>query len=815
MKKQIQFFFILLGCLAFNYATAQVNYQWVKSIHSGTPNADLGKSIVTDNLGNVYVTGRLNYSVSEEAEFNPYGTSSNLLSSAGNDCFFAKYGADGNCVWAKSMKLLRLDGLGAAGGTSIAVDGEYNVYVLGFFNDSVDFDPDPVASYKLYSAGGSDCFFAKYNSNGDFIWAKQFGGSGVDIGTRVVVDGLGTGVYLTGYFNSPSANFTSLSGIDISIANITGGNDIFISSYDTAGVFLWSKGISGSGEDMGLAIDASDTYVTITGSFQGGVDFNPGATPKILTALGLKDAFVAKYFLDGSFGWAKNLGNNSSGTNTAVGTGIAIDANKIYVTGVYKGNIDFDLGISKPSVGFQDVFFAQYNISDESLGFGYNIGSNADTVSVYDISIDLLGNFYLTGNFRGLADFNPGAGVYDTLRSAGLGDIFIAKYNNLGAEVFAKRIGGTEADNGYGIAVDNSGNIYLTGSYGDTVDFDPGQGIAKRICLDAFISKADIFIAKYSEGTSTIKGHVTRSSNGDAVAIGNNNCVNLYTQTVGDGNAAMHLVDTAIINSNGDYEFTDLCAGDYIALAIALGNDYQTVAPTYYGGFTHWNQSTHIITVANVIDTADIVMLEYVALPGDAKIGGRIVGENGFDRTVKPLSGIPVGLEGDPGSIIIDHTVTNDDGYYSFTNISADTCYKIYVNIPGLPIVSNYHACPQSSDSIMTLDFVADSTSIDTVLSVPNSVLQMSSSKTKILLYPNPNKGFTTIEFTMVELNWVHIEIYNLLGEKVTELLNEQKPTGNVKVGFNAIDKGMKAGIYLLNLKIGDEIITKKIIQIE
>ncbi len=820
MKKQIQFFFVLLGCLAFNYSIAQINYQWAKSIGSSVLGDDEGQSIVVDDSGSVYVTGKF---YSGNTNFNLYGTPSVSLSNSDVDCFFAKYNSNGNCIWATKLDL---EVNGRAAGKSIAVDEAHNVYVSGIFTGTVDFDPATSSSYSLTSLSGGalgvDCFVAKYDPAGSFQWVKRFGGNGDDIVTGISVDDSGAGIFLTGFFESDTIKFYgSFSTVDSALANATGGdNNIFFGKYDSAGTFQWAKSIGGTGEDMAMAIDANDSWVTITGSFQGSVDFGSGTgnLGDTIFAGGAKDAFFAKFDLNGYLAWAYGIIGQSG--SEAIGTGIDMDAININITGVFKGTINFSdpqppfsILETKTAVGRQDIFFAKYQIS-HSFNFAKKIGGNdnqADSASASAIVVDPTGNIYLTGAFKGQVDFNPIAG--DNIVSSGNTDIFFAKYDEFGVEKWAKRIGASDKDIAFDIAVNNSENVFLTGTFRDTVNFDPGAGTANRASLGNF--GTDIFIAKYREGSSIIKGNVTRSSNGNAISIGLNNYVSLYAQTVGDGNAAMHLVDTAIINSNGDYIFTELCADNYIVLAIAKGADYLSVVPTYYGDVTHWDQAIYITTMPNAIDTADIVMAEYLAITGDAKIGGRIVGENGFDRTVKPIAGTEVGLEHDPGSIIVAHTVTDEEGYYSFENLSADTCYKVYVNIPGLPIVSNYHACPQSSDSIMTLDFVADSVSIDTVLSVPNSVLQMSSSKTKILLYPNPYKGFTTITFTMAESNWVHIEVYNLLGELMAELLNEHKQAGTVKCDFKAADKGLSAGIYLINLKVGDEMITKKIIQIE
>lgn len=810
MKKQYLIFYMLFSCFAYNCATAQINYQWVKSISSTTPNNDIGKSIVSDNVGNIYVTGKFGYGTG--AEFNPYGTGSVSISSGGTDCFFAKYDANGDCLWANSMQVLAPGGIGFAIGTGIAVDASNNVYVLGVFKDSVDFDPG-AGSFKLNSQGAMDCFFAKYDPSGAFQWVRHFGGSSDDdAGAGIAVDALGTGVYLTGYFKSSTAYFMNQYTVDTTLTN-SGDKDAFIAKYGTDGSFKWAKSIGGIGEDVGTAIDASGSYVTFTGSFQNTADFNPGSSPELDTALGFKDVFVSKYFLDGSFGWTKNLGHTGSG-NTAIGTGVAIDASNIYLTGVFKGQIDFEMNNVKQAIGQQDIFYAMYHISDELLGYGYNIGSNlnsqTDSASVSDIVVDPAGNIFLTGTFEGKADFNPSQGG-DSLESVGKGDIFLAKYDTNGDKIWVKAMGGDSTDVGYGIAVNNAENVYLTGTFQGTVNFDPGAGIANRTSFGSF--GTDIFISKYREGTSTIMGTVSHGVITNLVTSGSNSAY-LYTETTNDGNAAMHLVETVDIDNTGNYSFSGVCTGNYIVLAIADTLDYPQVAPTYYGDSTHWQQAIHIITLPSTVHTANIIMKEYFPLTGTATISGTVLEGDGFNRVPgDPIPGTDVGLDHDPGGSIVSHTTTDANGKYTFKNLPAG-CYKIYVNIPGLPMDSTYHECLDSLDNIPDLNFIADSSSID-INPTPSSVEQMNALKTIIQIYPNPHQGLTNIEFTITETNKVQIDVFNLIGEKVAELLNEQKQAGIVKCPFNGHDKGLTAGVYLLNVKVGDESITKKIIQVE
>src|SRR5690606_1756907 len=93
------------------------------------------------------------------------------------------------------------------------------------------------------------------------------------------------------------------------------------------------------------------------------------------------------------------------------------------------------------------------------------------------IQVDAAGYVYTTGTFQGTGDFNPGSGVFN-LVSAGGSDIFVQKMDSDGNFIWAKAMGGSGADTGFALAVDGSQNVYVTGSFLGTADFDPGPGTA-------------------------------------------------------------------------------------------------------------------------------------------------------------------------------------------------------------------------------------------------------------------------------------------------------------------------------------------------
>src|SRR5262249_14945501 len=112
----------------------------------------------------------------------------------------------------------------------------------------------------------------------------------------------------------------------------------------------------------------------------------------------------------------------------------------------------------------------------------------------YSIAVDASGNVYTTGFFHGTVDFDPGSGTKNLVATGSNTDIFISKLDASGNYVWAKKIGGNTADIGYSIAFDASGNVYTTGSFQGTVDFDPGTGTQNLVAsgsTEIFISELD------------------------------------------------------------------------------------------------------------------------------------------------------------------------------------------------------------------------------------------------------------------------------------------------------------------------------------
>ncbi|MFH1335204.1 MAG: hypothetical protein ABII96_01690 [Candidatus Zixiibacteriota bacterium] len=168
----------------------------------------------------------------------------------------------------------RVGGTGDDFSMDMAVDNQGNSYIVGSFRGTnIDFDPGLNTTY-LSSAGGVDIFIAKYDSSGNYLWARGIGGTNDDVGARIKIDGSGN-VYFGGWFSSANVDFDP--GPDTAILSSAGATDIFFAKYDASGNYLWAKDIGSSLGDgcHDLALDGSNN-VFITGYFYGtDTDFDP------------------------------------------------------------------------------------------------------------------------------------------------------------------------------------------------------------------------------------------------------------------------------------------------------------------------------------------------------------------------------------------------------------------------------------------------------------------------------------------------------------------------------------------------------------
>jgi len=373
-------------------AKLDINGNWLWAKKAGGTDFDFGNSIAVDANGNSYVTGYFSGSAN-------FGTTTLTSSSEYyTEIYVAKLDINGNWLWAN-----KAGGTGWDYGYGIAVDANGNSYVTGAFAESAIF-----GTTTLTSSGGSDIFVAKLDSSGNWLWAKQAGGTDYDDGYGIVVDINGNS-YVTGIFYSSNCSFGSTT------LTSSGGSDIFVAKLDINGNWLWAKQAGGTDNDFGygIAVDANGNSY-ITGGFKESATF--GTTTLTSSGYYDYDIFVTKLDIDGNWLWAKQAG----GTGDEGSNSIAVDANgNSYITSGFEESVNFGT-TTLTSSGYLDIFVAKIDHNGNWL-WAKQAGGAIDDCG-YGIALDANGNSYVTGFFMESANFGT-----TTLTSSGDRDIFVAK----------------------------------------------------------------------------------------------------------------------------------------------------------------------------------------------------------------------------------------------------------------------------------------------------------------------------------------------------------------------------------------------------
>jgi hypothetical protein len=392
---------------------------------SGT---DQGTEIAIDTSGNVFVAGFYGAALTL---YNANGTTGATLPHTGGfDGFVAKYSSDGAVLWATQIAGTTTSDDRVTG---ITTDTSGNVFVTGYYGAAVTlYNTGGGTGATLTFTSGADIFIAKYSSAGAVLWAARIASTGTDYANAIATDSSGS-VFVTGEYGAALTLYNT-GGTTGATLPFTGGSDVFIAKYSSAGAVLWGAQIASTGGDGANAIATdSSGNVFVTGSYGAALTlFNTGgATGATLTfAGGLSDCYVAKYSSAGAVLWATRIVSTGNDDGYAITTDSTSD---VFVCGTYQSAVTL---------------------------------------------------------------FNTGGATGATLTNAGNIDSFVAKYSSAGAVLWAAQIAGTSGDYAQGIATDTSGNVFVTGEYGAALTLYNTGGTTGATL--PFTGGVDCFIAKYS-----------------------------------------------------------------------------------------------------------------------------------------------------------------------------------------------------------------------------------------------------------------------------------------------------------------------------
>ena len=426
----------------------------VASMPFGAAQLQVGADVAVDAQGNVYTIGIFEGAL----EFG--GAIGTLTSAGGRDVLIVKYDSMGSVLWAK-----RFGDAANQEGQAIAVDAQGNVYITGSFEGSINFG---VGSNT--SVGGDDLFAAKLTADGAHVWSRTVGSLGTEQGLDIAVDSTGA-AYVTGQY-SGDINFVGIiQGIE--------GYDALLLKFSPTGQPQWGKGLGGTGSQHGLGVAVtSDDQVTFVGAFEDTVDFGGGA----LTSAGNDDAVIARYDSSGTHLWSRRYGDEWHQWASAV----AVDGQgSVLVTGEFAGSMDLGGGMLTCADGptSADGFVAKFDAMGDhvwSKRFG-----DMDEQRGLGIAADVFGNIVLAGEFANQVSFG-GASV----PSAGGRDVFVVKLDPSGGQLWLRRYGSGMMANqsGEAVATDSLTNVWVTGTFEDTIDFGGGV-FTSAGGLDMFLAK--------------------------------------------------------------------------------------------------------------------------------------------------------------------------------------------------------------------------------------------------------------------------------------------------------------------------------------
>lgn len=474
------------------------------STHVNSGAGSSGDFIHIDPMGNIYYGGTI-YTYASfpgTVDVDPSVAIYNLSAYVGSN-YICKLNSYHNFQWATYLT----EEFNTAFGMDITSDNDGNVYTIGIFSDTADFNLDTTLATAISSNGDNDIFVTKHDMMGGFEWVKSYGGIGADDATSIEYDS--AGYLLAGGKFESTVDFDP--GIGTNLLTSNGNSDIYLLKLGLNGNFIWAGAIGGPNDDTFSEIkDNQVESIILLGKYTDTIDVDPGPSNYYITNSGIPNNFLCKFSPEPPLN-AMFYANTTSILmldtiqffDNCIGTPISwfwdfgdgmIDTveNPIHV---YQDPGTYTVGlIVSDSIGSDSIIIVDYiEVIDPSVYPDYG------SVSVFDgegqsFAIDEIGNMYITGFFAGTVDFDPGPDSV-LLTAQGDDDIFVSKINSNNELIWVKQIGGNSANSAArstAIKLDPQGNIYLCGSFIDSVDFDPGIGVfimQSNAYQDGFVCK--------------------------------------------------------------------------------------------------------------------------------------------------------------------------------------------------------------------------------------------------------------------------------------------------------------------------------------
>jgi Beta-propeller repeat/Secretion system C-terminal sorting domain len=642
---------------------------------------------------------------------------------------------------------------------------------------------------------------AGYDRNNNLIidplvYSTFIGGNNDDSGKSIAIDA-GGNAYITGY--TSSTNFDTTLG---AYQTTYGGNyDAFVTKLNSAGsALVYSTFIGGNGSDYGssIAINAGgNAYIT---GYTSSTNFNTtlGAYQTTFGG-GYSDVFVTKL---NSTGTALVYSTYIGGGIEDYGYSIAIDVSgNAYITGsTSSSDYPATSGAYKTNgCGNSDAFVTKLNSTGSSIVYSTFIGGSQDDGG-NSIAIDASGNAYITGSTS--SSNYPILGAYQTTFGGGYSDAFVTKLNSTGsALVYSTFIGGSGDDGGNSIAIDASGNAYITGSTSST-NFDTTSGAYQT----TFGGTNDAFVTKISPSGSALiySTFIGGSSNDFGNSITIDDSGNVYiTGYTGSSDYPTTSGAYQSINSGGSWD----------AFVTKLNSSGSAlVYSTFIGGSSSDNSSSIAIDVGgNAYITGNTNSLNYPATTG----AYQTTNDGSYNAFVTKLptadDPLPVQLtnfsaEQDKGNVLLKWETKSEIQNAGFDIERKTAMNEQFIKIGFIKGSGNcntpkqysfadnssqggkisYRLCQINTDGLVTY-----SNEIEVAIIPSDYILYQN--------YPNPFNPSTVIKYSLPFESKVNIKFYNSIGQCVREVNEGNRQPGYYELNFNS--SGLASGVYFYTIK--------------
>ncbi|RYD58290.1 MAG: T9SS type A sorting domain-containing protein [Sphingobacteriales bacterium] len=612
---------LVLLLLSFLNAKSQAT-QWAKSLPgNGTGNEVRNPKVHVDATGNIISAGRFKGTM----DMDPGPGVVNVSSTASHlteifDSYIVKLDPSGNFIWAKTFNCWWNDYA-----TDVKTDLAGNVFVAGYFTDSMDADPGPGTHILRHDPYSFNAYYiVKLDANGNFLWATA--------ASPYTGNPSGTQESNTSIAVDPSGNLWEARYLDL-------GAICRITKYSSSGGILLTKDVAAINGylDGRLAFDNTGS-VYLAGAFSGTVDFDPGVAINSVTAVSHYNGFLLKMNGSLDFQWVKQFKASASpsGTHATGALQPSVDgANNIYVMGWFMGNVDFDPGpgVNSDTGPNEDYCFFILKLTPSGTLSWVRTYMNANGWLFWlnQMAVDPTGNVYATGSFQSAMEFNRKRTPSLKLTAPGRSQhMFVLKLDQLGATEWVKQMGGDRDHNtvGSSLAVTQD-RIVAAGTFMDTLKVD--WGLPNSLSLGASLNDVShaffVSLNNCSVDTGlTISGPMKMlTANLSGAAYQWKDCATgaslagATTQSftpASNGNYRVVITDGACVDSSECYSITGLGVNDKSSLAsvkafpnpttgvitIALGKKYELITVELR------NEIGQLMSTDNYNDLADIKM---------------------------------------------------------------------------------------------------------------------------------------------------------------------------------------------------------------